>query len=110
MIYKHKELKNGRWKQLTLAEQLANIGSEVERTIIWRNKNNIEYWKGAFFRALELIDLTLEDKKNIKRLREIARIREALVDYFVGDNQYQANDEVWRKYFFHFNYLARKNK
>jgi len=31
MNYKHKGLAQGRWFQLTLIEQLANIGSEVER-------------------------------------------------------------------------------
>jgi len=31
--YFHKELADGKWQLLSFAEQMANIGSEVERTI-----------------------------------------------------------------------------
>lgn len=60
----------------------------------------------AFERALELIDLTVADPKNRRRLREILRTREALVDHFVYDNIYQTTDDIWQKYFFAFNYAA----
>jgi hypothetical protein len=36
----HKTLKPEKWFELRLCEQMANIGSEVERTIIWRKKEN----------------------------------------------------------------------
>lgn len=104
--YQHKDLAAGRWFELTLIEQLANVGSEVERTILWKEKNNPEYSQLAFERALELLDLTLADAKNKKRLKELARVREALVDYFAFDNQYSSSDELWRKYFYAFNYAA----
>jgi len=109
MIYKHKELAQGRWFQLTLIEQLANIGSEVERAIRWRaknQKNSIE----AIERALELIDLTVSDIKNRKRLKELLRLREALVDYFYFDNQYGSSDKLWHSYFYPFFYATRKGK
>jgi len=104
----HKELATGRWFKLSLIEQLANIGSDIERTIIWKNKNNKEYSQGAFFRALELIDFTIADKKNKGRLREIVRTREALVDHFMYDNEYNTTDKQWQNYFFQFNYAAAK--
>ncbi|MFH1048736.1 MAG: hypothetical protein V1732_03670 [Patescibacteria group bacterium] len=88
-------------------EQLANIGSEVERTILWKNKNNRDYSNQAFERALELLDLTVEDVKNKFRLKEILRLREALVDYFLFDNEFSSSDELWRKYFYSFNFAAR---
>jgi len=107
MNYQHQDLASGHWFNLTLIEQLANVGSEVERTINWRNKNNQQYSNNAFERALELLDLTIRDVKNIKRLKELTRLREVLVDYFFGDNQYSSSDQSWQKYFYAFNYAAR---
>ncbi|MDO8560491.1 MAG: hypothetical protein Q7S23_05735 [bacterium] len=106
MIYQHRQLASGKWCELSLVEQLANIGSEVERTISWRSKNP-EYSRLAFERALELIDLTLADKKNRRRCKEIARIREVLGDYFLGGNEWSSTDELWRNYFYPFNFAAR---
>jgi hypothetical protein len=83
-------------------EQLANVGSEVERAISWRERGNPEYSRRAFERALELLDLTLADPKNRGRRKEPCRCRELLVDYFAGDNQYCSTDEQWRRYFFAF--------
>ena len=89
MKHQHKQLANGRWFNLSFMEQMANIGSEVERTISWRNKNNSEYSSLAFERALELLDLTVEDANNVQsrsRLKELLRLREVLVDYFLFSN------------------------
>lgn len=103
---KHKELAAGRWFSLSLVEQLANVGSDVIRTIKWKNKDNMDFSKKAFERALELLDLTVTDPKNRYRLKELLRAREALVDYFIFDNQYSSTDKLWEKYFYHFNYAA----
>ena len=102
----HKELAAGKWFELSLIEQLANVGSDVIRTIKWKNKGEKEYSQQAFERALELIDLTVADPKNKNRLKEVLRVREALVDHFVYDNIYNSTDEIWQKYFFQFNYAA----
>ena len=108
MNYQHKELSAGRWQGLSFMEQMAHIGSEVERAILWREKNK-EYARKAFERQLELLDLTIADKKNRLRLKELARLREVLVDYFAFNNQYGSSDKLWRSYFFPFNFAARKN-
>ena len=81
MTYQHKELASGRWNKLSFCEQMANIGSEVERALIWRAKNNADYSRNAFERALELVDLTLDSVSSFARLKEVARVREAMVDY-----------------------------
>jgi hypothetical protein len=107
MSYQHKELAQGGWQKLPLVAQFANIGSEVERALKWRNKKNSKYSMRAFERALELIDLTACDKKNIKRLKEIMRMREMLVDYFLYDNVYHSTDKQWQNYFYYFNYVSR---
>ena len=95
----HKELAEGRWNTLSFAEQMANIGSEIERTISWRQKKNPEISSRAFERALELIDLTVADPKNRKRLRELLRVREAVSDHFYFDNYYRSTPENWQRYF-----------
>ena len=102
----HKELSSGRWFEFSLVEQLANVGMDIERTMQWKKKGNQEYSQKAFERALELLDLTVADPKNKKRLKELLRVREALVDYFVFDNEYGSTDKAWQNYFFAFNYAA----
>lgn len=109
MTYQHKELAAGRWKKLSFCEQMANIGSEIERALIWRAKDKAAYSRNAFERALELVDLTLENVSGFTRLREIARMREFMVDYFAGANQFSSTDASWRRYFSHFTYAVRKN-
>jgi hypothetical protein len=105
IIY-HKGLSAKKWFAKNIFEQMANIGSEVERTIIWREKDQ-KYSKIAFERCLELIDLTVTDPKNKNRLKEILRVREVLVDYFMFDNIYGSTDKLWQNYFYGFNYAAR---
>lgn len=107
MNFKHKNAAGGRWFEFSLIEQMANIGSEVFRTIQWRSRGNSEYAKNAFERSLELFDLTKTDPKNLHRLREVNRARELWCDFFFGDNIYGSTDESWKKYFYAFNYAAR---
>ncbi|MFH0941164.1 MAG: hypothetical protein V1840_04850 [Candidatus Omnitrophota bacterium] len=109
MSYRHKELAAGRWKDLSLLEQMANIGSEVERALNWRAKKDADHTQKAFERAIELIDLTLDNTGSFARLKEIARMREAIVDYFFGANQFKSTESSWRNYFSHFTYAARRN-
>jgi len=106
--HQHRELAAGRWKELSLSEQMANIGSEVSRALGWRKKGNFEYCQKAAARALELLDLSLDCAESFSRLKELARLREAVVDYFYGANQFSSSEILWRKYFDHFNYAARK--
>jgi len=107
MSHQHKELASGRWNLLSFAEQMANIGSEIERTISWKKKVRPEISERAFERALELIDLTVADPKNRARLRELLRVREAVSDHFYFDNFYQTTPESWQRYFHSFLIAAR---
>lgn len=110
MTLQHKQLAQGRWFELSLLEQLANVGSEVERALSWQEKNNPQYREMAFARALELLALTVADAKNRERLKELTRLREALVDFFCFDNQFRSSPELWRKYFYAFNWAARAGR
>jgi hypothetical protein len=107
MNFQHKKLSQGNWQKLSFFEQMSNIGSEVERAINWKNKKDEEYSRMAFERALELIDLTIADKKNRKRLREITRVREVLVDYFICGNNYSSSDKNWKDYFYSFAFASK---
>lgn len=103
----HKDLASGRWFTFSLFEQLANVGTDVERAIRWKAKGDLNNSKQAFERALELLTLTIIDPKNRgPRLRELTRTREALIDYFVYNNEFSSTDESWQRYFMYFSYLA----
>jgi hypothetical protein len=103
----HKEMAAGRWFEMPLCEQMANVGMDVDRAIRWRNKGELELSQKAFYRALELINLTFLDFKHPPhRRKEIGRVKEALVDYFMYDNEYGSSDELWQNYFYAFNYHA----
>lgn len=106
----HRELAAGRWQTMRFVDQMANIGSEIERSISWRGKGRPDYGERAFERALELLDLTVADPRNRGRLRELLRVREALADYFVFDNSYHSTDDAWLRYFRFFFLAARGNR
>ncbi len=97
-----------RWSEFSLVEQMANIGAEIGRAINWRGKNEKES-QAAFERGLALLDLSIIDSKNKRRLKELLRVRECLVDYFCFDNIYGSSDEKWNSYFYAFNHAARVN-
>lgn len=109
MNYQHKQLAEKNWPKLSFFEQMANVGSEVERTIKWRSKGNPDYSRLAFERALELLSLTIGQVKK-SRLKELTRLREVLIDYFVYKNIYHSSDKNWHNYFYGFNHAARLNR
>lgn len=105
--YQHRDLASGRWQTFSLTKQLANIGSEVERAIRWRQKGNLPYAGIAIERALELLDLTLASHLTFAQLKELARVRECLVDDFYGENIYKSTPSAWQKYFYAFTVACR---
>ncbi len=109
MNIKHKVLASGRWNQLSFLEQMANIGSEVSRALNWRKKDNPEYCQKAIIRALELLSLTLDKPSIPSHYKELTRLKEAIIDYFYGKNEFSSTEMSWRNYFDHFNYAVRKN-
>ena len=106
MESKHKELAAGKWFELTLAEQLGNIGSEVSRAANWQNRDEKLFW-GAVERALELFDLTLADPRWDGRHKEIWRAREVFVDAVYGGENYNSPLQNLVRYFDEFALVAR---
>ena len=106
----HRDLSASRWSTLSLVEQLGHVGSEISRTIRW-TPSNPALAQGALYRALELMDLTLADtgrRLSRARLREIARTREVIVDFFAGSNEYGSTAAGLQKYFDAYALAARK--
>ena len=106
----HKDLTAERWFKFSLFEQLSNIGADVARAIKWKHLEKSEDSECALFRALELLSLTIADPKNRGRLKEVVRLKEVLLDYFYGDNQYGYTDEAWNNYFEYYAYAAAAQK
>jgi hypothetical protein len=52
--------------------------------------------------------ITINDEKNRFRLKEILRMREIFVDYFLGNNPYYFKNKDFDQYFFPFNLAIRK--
>ena len=100
----------GRWHELTLMEQLGNIGSEVGRATRAKSQGNDQRLAGALDRALELFDLTLADNRWRDRFREVARAREIVCDFLVGDNEYGSTAESLDRYFLPFAMAARRDR
>lgn len=106
----HQNLAAGRWFELTIAEQLGNIGSEVGRAVKWQNKANLESRDRALDRAFDLLNLSIIDKRWWgPRLKELCRVREVLSDTFYGDREYKDTPEALEKYFYQYALVARNN-
>lgn len=103
----HKDLASGRWFELSLAEQLGNIGSEVSRARNSQNINN-ERFERSVTRALELFYLTLSDRRWVGRLKEIGRVREVFCDAIFGGKEYKSNLLDLEKYFNYFALAVRQ--
>jgi hypothetical protein len=104
----HKKSAGGKWFELSLCEQLGNIGSEIHRALRWRDKDHNNF-EAAVDRTLELFELTLKDKRWQKRLREIARARELFCDAIGGGKEYKTSLQDLDRYFFHYAFCARRN-
>lgn len=87
----HETLSNGAWANMTLAQQMANIGSESYRATKWLAKGRTDNAERAFERMQELIDLTIacgrQNAPNRKALlKEICRFRELFCAAFLDSN------------------------
>ncbi|MDP4001679.1 MAG: hypothetical protein Q8P69_01390 [bacterium] len=96
-----------RWHTLPLAEQMANIGSEIGRAAKWQGKDDNRF-DGVISRAMELINLTLEDPRWRSRLSELGRFKEFFCDAVLGGHEYGTTFSSLEKYLMPFmNVTAR---
>ncbi len=100
----------GRWQELSLAEQLGNIGGEVHRAAKEKEAGG-ERYERAVIRALELFDLTFADPRwRGARRKEIARAREVFCDAVSGGVLYATSLENLESYFDQFAIAAQRDK
>ncbi len=107
----HSSLADGRWSKMSIAEQMANIGSEYERALRGKERGDAPYFERALERMLELFDLTVADPRwRNHRLKELCRVRE-----IVRDQLCSKHPEPWslpdlHEYFLAFGILANKQR
>ena len=88
-----------KWFAMSIQEQISNVGSEVGRAINWKNKGNEKRKEGFCFKAIDYLQLTIEDPKNYHRIGELIFCIRELQDYFLGGNYYNTTDEMLKKYY-----------
>jgi hypothetical protein len=87
-----------RWFKFTFSQQMGNIASEISRAIHFENRQDVNHLKSALLRTIELLDLTKEDTKNIKRLKELCRFKEVVCDWYCGTNVYNVDPKSLKNY------------
>jgi len=98
-----------RWRELALVEQLAHVGSEVERSIRAAEAGNETRFEHALTRALELFDRTATDTRwQGERRREILRAREEFCRIFFDASVSPQSAAGLRRYFLAFAVAARQ--
>lgn len=98
-----------RWSQLSFAQQMGNIGSEIARAKHWNEHLDEPSKKKALERALELTDLTIElSKGSFNKLRELTRLREVLADWYSNLKHYTVSYQNIQDYCTQFILLKQK--
>ena len=107
--YLHKHLAAGRWFELSLSEQLGNIGSEYNRAIAANRKGDQERYQNACDRTLELCELTIDDPRwrGKPTLKELCRLNEEVARTLVDEGR---PDRRLQSYFDGHAYAARSKR
>ncbi len=102
----HPGLTHERWERMSLADQLANIGTEVARAARAKNRHDDVRLQQHLDLALELFEFTLDDGRWRRQRVEIGRAREIVCDFLAGENEYESTAESLDGYFLPFTYLS----
>ena len=88
-----------KWFSMPLGVQISNVGSEVNRAIRYRNKNDRQKAENFCDKAVEFLEIMKRDPKNTARINEFNAAIDELNDYFKGNNTYQTTDRVLTRYY-----------
>ena len=102
----HKDLASGRWAEMPFSKQMANISSEVSRSL--KNVNKEKRFKASYNRALELFDLTIDAAKSQKyssRVKETELAKFEFIDYF-NDRKLNTDSKKMQNYYDQFALLS----
>ena len=86
---------------------MGNIGSEVCKAFVWKNKDRALAQEAAE-RVLVLIDLTVTQRKQNKGVKEILKLREVFCDCFFDFGNFKVKPKSLKRYFIPFALSARK--
>ena len=87
-----------RWFGFSFKQQMGNIASELSRAMRFKDQNDIKNMNSSLLRLIELLDLTKEDSKNIKKLKELCRFKELIADWYCGTNVYSTKPDSLKNY------------
>jgi hypothetical protein len=103
----HESMSKGKWKELSFAEQMGNIGSEVTRARSADERGDVERRNSSIERALELVDLTIADQTQESRTDELRKLTTTLKE--IRDGLHDVHLRSLEQYFLPFALLARQN-
>ena len=87
-----------RWMQFSPVQQMGNIASEITRARTREEQNDINGRNQALVIALELIDLSLDDARWKNGIKEIARLREVVADWYSDTHVYNVPRKALEDY------------
>lgn len=91
-----------------MAEQMANIGSEVNRMTAAKERGDDSNLQQSTERALEILDLTINNNQKKSCLKELLRLRDVLADYGFNFFNFIVAKRELNDYFLLFALSARK--
>ena len=102
------EIDRERWAELTIFEQMGNIGAEVGRAVNATRAGKDKRAQGAIDRAVDLLDATVEVlvAQKSPRVKEVLRAREEFLRLFFDGTFEEDADNIVR-YFNLFAMVAR---
>ena len=102
------EIDRGRWAQLSIFEQMGNIGAEVGRAVNATRAGKDKRAQRAIDRAVDLLDATVEVlvAQRSPRVKEVLRAREEFLRLFFDGTFEEDADNIVR-YFNLFAIAAR---
>lgn len=107
----HKDLaEEGRWAEMSFSLQMANIGSEIQRAIRWKEKGKKDREHRSAERVLELLDLTISEVQRESSRRELAQLRDVMTAFFYDESNNETLGEQINRYFYCFAQKAAKER
>ncbi|MCD8326888.1 MAG: hypothetical protein LUC90_09500 [Lachnospiraceae bacterium] len=88
-----------KWWDMPIGKQIGNAGSEVARAIRQKNRNDMLSASAFCIHAIEMLAYTKLDPKNVNRRNELTYAQEEILDYILGDNLYQNDDQSIMKWY-----------
>ena len=95
------------WQERSFIDQMANIGSEVGRSLEAKQVGKPDRSQQAMLRALDLFDATTEQlvRDHSPKTKEVLRAKEVFLAAYIFDSDSGAIEVL--KYFFEFSLAAR---